>query len=137
MTAAWQSDWRLFANDLSEYLLTGVQPDQIAAIFAGRRVRWEGILEEKDIDELAPGVYIAVERMNVAVGNGAHVVVDVLTLPIENESILDWSHLKIGQPVKFEATIGSKLPFPPIEVKQLPSGATILMIRLSDGALLK
>lgn len=37
---------------------------------------WQGILQEKDIDELAPGVYIGVKPMNFEVGNGAHVRVD-------------------------------------------------------------
>ena len=59
-----------------------------------------------------------------------------VSLPLADSAIADWQQIAEGTIVRFSAIVGAgESPFPPIEVTNLRSGKTIVMVRLSEGVL--
>lgn len=134
MDERWQYDWEAFITTLAEHLEKAGSQNRFNQYLLGKTVAWEGILDDKSIDNLAPTVGIGMPTKIIHLGVNQPAVVDGVSLPIANDSIDLWNALEVGCQVKFTATLGSEASiFPPIEVINLRTGESIVMIRLSDG----
>jgi hypothetical protein len=134
MNLDWQSNWDLFVDTLQNRLRAGDTPEALCERFGGRSVTWDGVLEEKSIDSLAPGVLVSLPNRQIELGEGRVVTLDGVSVPVADDSIADWKSLAIGTRFAFSAMLGSAgSPFPPIEVKHLRSGESVVFVRLSEG----
>lgn len=133
--ATWQSDWSSFVDVLAGCLQNTEETDALANRFGGKRVEWEGVLDCKQIDELAPSVNLALPEKHIDFGDGRVAILKSISLPLAESAVADWQQIAEGTKVKFSALVGAgESPFPPVEVTNLRSGRTIVMIRLSEGA---
>lgn len=136
MNDHWQQNWLVFVDALAERIHAGDSPEALARQFGGKTVTWEGTLDEKSIDELAPLVGIGMTMKKLDLGGGRSAFLDGVSLPVAKDSIESWSSLELGSRVRFTATLGSKLStFPPVEAKHLKTGESVVMLRLSNGRL--
>jgi len=134
VSSGWQQDWSLFVATLADCLRAGDTSEKLAQRFGGKEVTWQGVLDEKNIDGLAPLVGITLPQKEIELGQGRSAILDGLSLPIAAHTIEQWSRLELGTPLTFTAILGpSGSLFAPIEVKILRSGRTIVFIRLADA----
>lgn len=130
----WQDNWEVFVDAVADSLRSGATPEALARHFGGKKVRWTGVLDEKNIDELAALVGIALPEKHLDLGQGRMTTLDGVSLPLATHYVADWNKLEVGTPVTFTATLGSATStFPPIELKHLKSGRCVVMIRLTDA----
>ena len=133
-TALWKRDWIQFTNELESHLKHGATSSDLATIFGGARVRWRGIVEDVDIDDLAQLVNVALPERIISVTKGTNAILDGLTLVVSESAISSWLHFAPGDEVTFEATLGEAgSPFATIEFTTLESGNSIVMISASDA----
>ena len=55
----WQSNWNLFIDELTDCLRASEDINDLARRFGNQSIEWEGVLDRKQIDELAPSVNLA------------------------------------------------------------------------------
>lgn len=133
----WQEDWEQFCNLLNDSFQSGDTVDVINSRLTGKEVIWSGILEGKDIDELAPGVYVELSEKLIRFNDGRVAKINGLALPITAGSVPLWDSIEVGSKIVFNATMGrGKSPFPPVAVKTFKSGKTIVTVKLSNGVLI-
>src|SRR5687768_10738109 len=106
MSDLWQHRWENFVDLLTQYLQAGEESDALLARIAGKRVVWTGHLENTDLDELAPNVYINLPSRVIEFGDGRKATVDGISLPIAQGSQSAWASVQPGAQVKFQAIIG-------------------------------
>ncbi|TWT47795.1 hypothetical protein [Botrimarina hoheduenensis] len=136
--APWRSDWSLFIDELADCLRASEDTDGLARRFGNQSVEWEGVLDRKQIDELAPSVNLALPEKHIDFGDGRVAMLKSVSLPLADSAIAGWQQIAEGTMVKFSAMVGAGVsPFPPVEVTNLRSGKTIVMIRLSEGAIVR
>lgn len=134
MTTEWQEDWESFVGVLGQLLRRGATPTELANHFGGKVVTWKGILDEKQLGEMAPCVGIELREMQLDLGPAGIVPVGGQSVPAASGAIADWESIPIGSQVTFSATLGDpQSPFSPVELIHLDSGRVIVMIRLNDG----
>jgi hypothetical protein len=130
----WQNDWSVFCDVLSECLESENGIEMIQSRFGTKDVTWSGVLEEKDLGELALGVYIGLPQRHLSFCDGRTAIINGLALPITEDSIPLWKKITDGAGVTFRARMGrSDAVFPAISVKTYKSGRTTVTIALSGG----
>lgn len=131
---AWQSDWNDFVTLFQQKLRMGETASALSQFFSEKVVIWNGILDDKSIDDLAPNVGITLPEREIDLGDGSLDTLDGISLPINDCAVSDWQRLEIGCPVQFSAKFSSaEFIFQPIEIKHLTDGTRLLFIRLTDG----
>jgi hypothetical protein len=134
MTEPWQSNWDRFIDLLSEYLRAGGDLEGFNSRIAGKSIAWSGHIEEVQLDEIAPNVYIALSPRRVDLGGGNITILDGISLPIAEQSRGAWAGMSPGEAVQFKAVLGRHgSPFPTVSVKTFRSGETMVSVRLADG----
>lgn len=133
MNRSWQNDWNEFLDALAESIRTR-GAEQCAQQFGGSTVEWSGVLAEKSLDCTAVSVTIQFPERRIDVGDGRSAVIDHVFLPVDGESVALWRPLRLGRTIQFSATFcAADSVFPPIEVKDLQDGPTIVMIRMTNA----
>lgn len=131
----WQSDWGLFIDTLSRLLTSGEGTVDVGEYFQGKDIEWVGVLTRKTLNGLAPSVAIQLPTSTIKIAD-QQVTLNSVSVPLADSTLSDWIDVEEGSTVKFSATFGEgNTPFLPVEILELPSGKTALMIRLSDGSL--
>jgi len=133
MSDRWEDDWITFANHVAKLIRDGASSEDLAASFGGHKVRWSGILEEFNPDDVAPSACVAMTPITVNLGPGRSAFLDGLHLSIADGSAARWANAKPGTSLTFVATLADGVRgavFPPVEAVTLSSGRTLLMIRL-------
>jgi hypothetical protein len=134
----WSDSWELFVEELERRVQHGVTTEELTHSFAGAPVKWTGVIEQLDVDELAPGVDVALPAKTIIVDDEAETLLDGVSLPIADSAVDEWRVLKTGMKVTFRATfVESSSIFPPIEIKTLDDGPIITMIRLTNATLIR
>ena len=132
--APWQTSWSIFIDDLARSLRGNENASTLADLFGGRSIEWSGVLVGKRIEPMAPSVNLALPEEQIDFGDGRIATLKSISLPIAESAIVEWQQIPEGTKVAFSALLGSGAsPFPPIEITNLRSGKTIVMIRLSEG----
>lgn len=133
---SWLESWESFTQVLERRLQAHATSEDLLRWYGGKTVRWRGVISRLDIDNLAPNVYITLAETVIDLGGGRETLLDVVSLPIADSAIEDWRGFCVGAEVTFEATFlaHGDSPFPPIEVKTLKSGRTLVMLGLRDAA---
>ena len=131
----WETSWDAFVDRLATSLKEGVGTAELSARFGGRRITWTGIVEGKQLNELSPSISIGLSERLIAFGDRRVATLNGLSLPVRESAVSDWQSVEVGSNIRFTATFVDSSPFPPVEVKNLRSGRTIIMLRLSDGDL--
>lgn len=130
----WKNDWNLFTEFLEQQLHNGASQDELADYFGGCEVRWKGIIEQIDFDELASVVDVLLPERVVKLRDGSEVALDGLTLAVPEGSTEAWQDFRTGDEITFRATLGEpNSPFSPVELKTLKSGKSVIMIRASNA----
>ena len=135
MNTTWRNDWDVFLKCTTELLRKGVTVDELSKRFGGAEVTWQGVVDEKHLNGLAPSVGITMAQTQVDLGARGIAAFAGLNLPIAEDSARDWEQLIIGSRVKFTAHLvgaGTSM-FPPIEIKTLSTGRIILDVRVTGG----
>lgn len=130
----WQNDWQAFAELLEAKILNGERKDELAAFFGGIEVCWTGMVDRIDLDTSVSVVTVTLPTQCVRIGNGTEVLLDGLVLAVNPENESKWDHVKVGDNITFVATFDDKSAiFPPIELKTLSTGKSIVSIRLRNS----
>ena len=132
------TSWKSFVEAIGLQFLNGMTDSQIASQVSGRTVRWEGIIDRVQLNKDAPGAAIDMEACQLQIGLNRTVQLDCLYLPIDSQFISNWERRNPGERIVFEATLGTgAAPFPAIELHHLPSGKSLISVRLFNARLLE
>lgn len=137
MDISWDNSWDVFAEMISEKFRSGATSEEVSSELNGREVTWQGVLDRKDLDELAPSVGIALPVKELCLGEDRVATLSGIGLPVADSSVSEWGQLELGTPVVFKARMGcGNSPFLPVKMKTLRSGKTIILISFSEGVIL-
>lgn len=130
----WRIDWSSFIDEIASCLRAGIGTDELSIRFGNQGIEWEGVIDRKQIDELAPSVNLAMQEKQIDFGDGRLATLKSISLPLDESAINIWQQIPVGTRIKFSAQLGpGESPFAPIEAINLRSGKTIVMVRLTDG----
>ena len=128
-------DWNDFVHEVSNRVKSGWSRDMLADGLSGKRVEWQGVVDEMDLDDPdAPGISVRMPEQKVELPNGARIPIDGLDLPIDESAVDDWKRVRIGSTVIFSAMLSAS-PFPAIDVVPVSDTRSVLMVRLTDAVL--
>jgi len=132
----WSNNWYVFIEEVGRLIKYDETTETLSKIFAGKTVRWSGVVDEIDLDEMAPGVDVDMPLANIELNDGTRINISGLHLPIDDNYIMEWQKVNPGDLIDFEATLGrGDAPFPPIELQELCTGRKLLRIRVNNAKL--
>ena len=132
------NDWGLFIKKVASMFEAGASEVDISKELSGEDVCWEGkITEVKLGEEYAPGVALRMKPAFLQMNQGKTLRADYLFLNTENVSESSWKECRVGDVVKFKATIRkSEGPFPAVQLSVDDEDPEILlMVRLYEREL--
>lgn len=137
MPQSWQENWEAFVEEVQFLLNSGTCNEELAKRFGGQSFKWTGILDEKRLDGLSPGVEITLPTKTITLPNGQSTPMNGIALPIASESLDKWRKAKTGKSVTFTATfVAGSHVFSPVELKTMKSGRLNISIRVKDGVVI-
>ena len=130
----WTTNWKQFGEEVQSSLSEGESINSIAIEIGAQRVKWIGLLSEKDLDPNAPMIVIEMEPYSLKLQDGKHALLPNLVIPLQDDAVSEWVDVPIGAQVVFTATFAESQSFlPPIRLTILNSGRAIVSLRLIDG----
>jgi hypothetical protein len=134
-TSDWRRDWNLFVDELQMFLRTNEAPGDLSRHFGEQAVEWEGVLVEKQITDAWSGISLSMPRREVEFVDGRRAVLEHIGFPPKESAISEWENLSEGAKVRFSAVVGAGGgPFNSVDIHNLTSGRTIIMLCLREGA---
>ena len=125
----WQNDWVSFTSSLESELQNGATNKALSSRFGGSIICWTGTIEHMNISKLVAAVDVSLAKRIIRMIDGDEIVLDGVSLTIAENETEKWTQFRTGDLVTFKATLGDPdSPFPPIEVKTLRSGKSLIII---------
>jgi hypothetical protein len=129
----WRHSWLHFVESLEKRISEVDSDKEISRPFNGSPVEWEGTISDIDLDEIAPSIGLELPPKVIQLSEGRSDTIGSIHLPIASDSRAKWRALQVGDKVTFQASLSENGPFPPIQVKHLKSGRSLVLIGLRDG----
>lgn len=129
------TDWSTFIEHIGMLIHNGVSDSEISKKLRDKQVIWEGCIAEiKLYEDHSPGVALSMNPERKALSNGKILRTDHLFLNISEGAVSEWAGCKVGDIVRFKATIvKSNSPFLEIQLSECDDDPEILlMIGLYD-----
>lgn len=125
----WQLDWNIFVTVLEQKLQAGESDSAISQFFGGKTVRWTGVLEMIEMDDLLSYAFIDLPLREINVGDGHTEILDGISLPLDDDALDAWETIAVGDPASFSARfLAADSVSGPIQVKCIEGGKRSLSL---------
>lgn len=125
---SWENDWETFIYNIFNCYKSGTDDLSLSKKLQGKKVIWKGILARSEINrEYAACVEMKMKAIKINLGINGNFIADNIILFVEKDN-LQWRHVKIGDVVKFSATISTleRSPFLPVRIKYYKGGKLVV-----------